>query len=969
MRRLSIFLFTVLLTVGSWSILNAQGNYYKKYHINATFDGLEALPSGWASRTGNDAVFRNGGVAVREGIMALSGSGSGTRGIDIVFPTPQSNEVIGQSDTWFLEFDWIINGAAVGPKNALGLLISGSNSQTVNNGTTWYVDGIFGLYAFGDGFLHYMNLDPQGPENDLTEDPNDFYGPAIGSGDYPGFTRAGADATVAATVNASTLTEVAYATGKTYHITAELDFANQKVVNLTVTDKDDAANTQTFTDHAFLAPSLAGSAATVAVEDRVVNDLAMISAVNTRSTANGLGNGSNAALDVYLDNIDVYYLEPSQGIADVTINYKDRDGIQAKAPRVAINEQVSTVYSLITTDKEGFLEGTDYFAYDAEATHLANAGKGSNDGESVVVELNTGGSLDVIFKRTPITNGEYVWTGANGFNWNELEGNFSVSGGAAISYQPGNSVAFSDAAVLNKDIQLTTNLNLGEGDFTIAAEGYAFSGSGRVTGSGTLLIDAPTILALDNRLEGGALISTADPIQIKHAGAAAKFETTLPSVQLDLEPAAVFSTPINGNGGALSLSLLSDNTYSPGITGFSTVNINISNPGRAVSNNWSSPFTSVFEDGTVVNIRDIRESGALSATYAVSNTSLVTAKVNLGDNTRLIHNGTPADGATTSVKIGELSGTTESSLEGNSVGANRTIEWVVGGLNTDAVFNGRITPQLTKEPSRHSGDKVVYERLTVEGDTVWYLKAPLKLKKEGTGKWTVNGDLFFEGDITVAGGTLVLGANVDPLITQINVDAGTLHSNNVVIQSYINVNNATLSGSVIDAYGVALTNSTLKLNVNSFTDGDYDKIISQGDFTLIPPIGDEERNILDITVNAAIAGERIQLIEVQGVPGGTFDKVFVNGKDITDNTEDTPGAEFVWVGIDEDQQVAVCELLSLINKEGSGIDSQTAEKTVKAIQYYDLTGRPTTKEAKGFVIQKITYTDNTQAVQKSIINN
>ncbi|MDR1120801.1 MAG: hypothetical protein LBM08_07765 [Dysgonamonadaceae bacterium] len=963
MRRLSIFLFTVLLTVGSWSILNAQtGEVYKKHHFEESFDGLEALPAGWASRNGNDAIFRSGGIAVGDGIVALSGSGSGTRGIDIVFPTPQSNEAIGQSDTWFIEFDWIINGAYLGPRNALGLLVSGSNSQNVNNGTTWYADGIFCLYAFGDGFLHYLNLDPQGPLNETTDDPNDYYGPAITSGQYPGFNRANEDATIVATINESTLTEVACATGKTYHITAELNFATQKVVNLTITDKVDATNTQTISDQAFLAPSLAGSEATVAVEDRVVTDLAIISAVNTR--ASNAGNGASAALDVYLDNIDVYYLEPSQGIADVTINYKDRDGIQAKAPRVAINEQVSTIYYLTTTDKEGFLEGNDYFAYDAEATYAAN-----NNGESVVVAAE-GSSLNVIFKRTPITNGEYVWTGANGFNWNELEGNFSVSGGAAISYQPGNSVAFSDAAVLNKDIQLTTILNLGEGDFTIAAEGYAFSGSGRVTGSGTLLIDAPTILALDNRLEGGALINTADPIQIKHAGAAAKFETTLPSVQLDLEPAATFSTPINGNGGALSLSLLSDNTYSPAITGFSTVNINISNQGRAASNNWSSPFTSVFEDGAVVNIRDIRESGALSATYAVSNTSLVTAKVNLGDNTRLIHNGTPAEGATTSIKIGELSGTAESSLEGNSVGsAGRTIEWVVGGLNTDAVFNGRITPQLTKEPARHNGDKVEYERLTVEGDTVWYLKAPLKLKKEGTGKWTVNGDLFFEGDITVAGGTLVLGANVDPLITQVNVEAGTLHSNNVVIQSYISVNNATLSGSVIDAYGVALTNSTLKLNVNSFTDGDYDKIISQGDFTLIPPLSDEESNILDITVNAATAGEKIQLIEVEGVPGGTFDKVFVNGKDITDNTEDTPGAEFVWVGIDEDQQVAVCELLSLINKEGSGIGSQTAEKTVKAIQYYDLTGRPTTKEAKGFVIQKITYTDNTQDVQKLIINN
>lgn len=957
-------LLLVILAASSINLLSAQipAGYYKKYHIDQNFTGLEAIPSGWTIAT---TIFRSGGASVAEGVIKTTGSGSGSRGVDIVIPTPQSNTIIGQpaDNTWYFEMDWIVNGATLGPKNALGLLVSGSKSVNLTNATTYYMDGIFGLYVFGDGFLHYTNMDPMGPtkleiDPAFTGDPLERFGTPIVSGQYPGFNRGASTAALAATINTSTATTVTYAAGKSYHITAILNFTTQKVVKLIIKDNADTLNTQTIEDKPFLAPTMGGSASTVAVEQRVVTDLAVISGVNTR--ASNAGNGSNAALNVYYDNLQIYRPELSLGQADVTINYKDRQGNTAKASRVLSKLEISTIYNLLSSDKVGFIEGTDYFAYDADATHAANTGKGNNDGESVVV--NNGASLDVVFKKSPMTAGTYVWTGAAGLNWSELEDNFSVAGSAAMSFQNGNGVAFSNAAATNKDIQIPANVNLGAGNFAVSAAGYTFSGVGRLTGTGALTIDAPTAIGVDNRLEGGAVINTSEPVYIKHASAASKYATTLGNIALKLEPKAAFTAPITGNGGVLNIDMISENTYTPVITGFSTVNLNLAQIGKASNNAWTSPFTSVIADANVtLNVRNILNQDTLPMTYAVAPTSLAKVKVNLGDNTRIIHNGTPGAGATISVKIGELSGTAKSSLEGNSVvSTDRTIEYEVGALNTDAVFDGRILPQLTKYPSRHAGTELFFDS-KVPGDTTWYIPSPLKLKKVGTGSWTVNGDILLGGDITVKGGTLALGGKVASSVTQIKVDtAAVLKTKNIIAETGIAVNIGTLAGG-LTANSISLTGSTLKMNVNSFADGDFDKVVTIGDMSTIAAVSAANKNLLDITVKSATANAKIKIIEVLGNADVTFDSIYVNGVEIKANTIETPGAKFVYKW---NEATNSGELTSLTTF--TGLKQIAADKVVKDVLYFNAAGQLVGKDAQGFIIRKTMFTDGTQLIEKAI---
>ncbi|HET9570317.1 MAG TPA: hypothetical protein VFP20_02785 [Bacteroidales bacterium] len=966
----TLFWLLVFMAANSISLLKAQvpAGYYKKYHIDQNFNGLEAFPLGWEKRTAATAIFRGGDALVGTDVLKTSGSGSGNRGVDVFFPSPQSNTIIGQpaDSIWYLEMDWVINGATLGARNALGLMVSGSHNQNINVDATYYADAIFGLYVFGDGFLHYMNIDQQGPLRSeilgtaWTGDPTERYGPAISSGAFPSFKRSNTSATVSAQINASTLTSVTYAAGKTYHLTAIMNFSTQKVMKLIIADKADPLNADTIEDKAFLAPTLVGTAPTIPVEQRLVKDVAIISGINTRSSY--AGNGSNANLNVYYDNIQIYRPELSLGQADVTINYKDRLGNLAKAPRVVPSQEISTIYSLLMSDKAGFIEGSDYFAYDATATHTANAGKGNNDGESVVV--NTNASIDVIFKKSPMTIGTYTWTGANGFNWSELDDNFSVSGGAAQSFQNGNGAAFSNVDATNKEVQIPANLNLGVGDFAVSAAGYSFSGTGRLEGTGSLLISAPTTIGIDNRLTGGAIINTAEPVQINHASAATKYVTTLGNVYLKLNPSAAFSAPITGNGGILNIDAMAEYVYSSPITKFSTVNFNLANVGKASNNNWTNPITSIFTDSNVVvNVRDISNQDTLPMTYAVAPTSVALAKVNLGDDTRLIHNGTPGAGSTISVKIGELSGTAKSSLEGNSVvSTDRTIEFAIGGLNTNAVFNGRILPQRTKYPSRHAGTELVFEPETTPGDTTWYIPSPLKLKKVGKGSWTVNGEMLFGGDINVVGGTLVLGNKVAPTVTQIKVDtAATLVVKNIKAESIISVNIGTLSGAV-NANSISLTGSTLKMNVNSFADGDYDKIVTVGDMTTIAAVSAKDLNILDITVKAAAPNQKIKLIEVLGNADVTFNKIFVNGEDITLNTPETVGAKFVYSW---NAATAAGELTSLTTI-ATGLDQVATQKAIKSVQYFNATGKVVGMDAQGFLIKKTTYVDGTQSIQKMI---
>lgn len=919
MRKINTFLLLIaFLAAGSWGILNAQipDGYYKKYHINQNFDGLEALPTGWSTRNGTDAIFKYASThQLQEDKLNVSGSGNRC-GIDVLFPSPQSNGVIGQPDNniWHVELDWTVNGAMLSSRNAVGLLFSGSNNQNLNDGAQWYVDGIFGLYIFGDGYLHYMNMDMYGPlKSEIFEywsgDPNERFGSALTSGDWPAFNRAHVNMDTVIIINASTKTNIAYAEGKTYHILAELNFATQKVVKLVITDKDDLQNTQTFENHDFLAPSLAGSSYEVAVEDRVVTDLSVIASIGTRSS--NAGNGNTANFNVSFDNIEIYYPELSLGQTNVTINYKDYQGNEVKLPRVVENLEISTVYNLLLSDKVGFTDNIDYFAYDNSATHTANADKGSGDGESVIVA--EGASLDVIFKRTPITAGEYVWTGQKEF-WNEIDDAFTTDGTNSIAYQPGNSVAFSKTDALIKEITLDEVADLGAGNLTVSAADYILKGTGSLSGTGTLVVNTSTTIGVINNLEGGVELN-AGTLEITNSNAGNKYIVTDGTT---LKPTGISSfnnAPIEGFGGTFNFAAASNIAYTSAISGLDTINYELFVPGRLVdytysqmpryNNNVSTAFVNVFtqlEDTTA---------------YFGTTTNYADAKVKLNDSVIMVYSENPPGNTTgATVSIGELSGTAGSVLAGAAL---RIVNYRIGGLNTDAVFEGSINPRGSGTPA-------------------------LNLYKEGKGTWTLTansenwsgGSLYVHDGTLIVDGTLGSGASLTELAV---ADSATLSGNGYIATASASIAGA-LTGNLNFGGSVSFSSAAvMKIEV----DGEVsDGITVQGDIYY--------GGKLEVTVkNEPTETTSYKIVDAQGLYLDIGDYGFETVSFPSDNWS------FDW------------ETGTLIYTKQVSVPNYNADKEIKSVEYFDAVGKQVSEGTLGVVIEKVTYTDGTTSTSKRFL--
>jgi hypothetical protein len=1018
MKKLFYFILSVVvMTGGNWSMANAQ-QYYKKQFIEEDFNEIETLPGGWSVKTNTSSATysnlgRNGGIAVSGQMLAFSGNGSGTRGAELVLPSTSTASFGYPADSiWNIEFDWTIltTAASLSERNAFAIIFSGSGGIATNDANGWYVPGIFGFYVYkNEGKIHYMNLDRDGlPKraDDGSLIPGETNGHAFLAGNSQSWRRATSskDETgdvapfgSADSLNLSSATDVVAALGGTYHITAKIDFkvASQKVLSMTITDLSNPENTATIGEQAFLAPTFAGSAATVTQENRIVTDLSVLSVINTRSS-NG-GNGNNAQLSGSgIDNLEIYILKESSGQANATVNYKDQDGNEAKAARVEQNLEIGEFFNLISSDKERFTNNGNYYAYNEEATHAANAAKGAG-GESV--EVAAGGvSLDVIFKKTAVTSGTYIWTGASGPNWDELQANFSVNNGAAIGYQTGNAVEFSKTDAANKEVLVAGIMDMGDKNITISAPDYSLLGTGRITGTGVTNVDVGATLGFDNRLDGGAAINTTSPVIIKHRAAAKTYKPTVANATIQMQTPAgreePVPLPITGANETLNIIIDSVAPHTLTVTGAPTVNIRLNQAGRMNNTRWLTAFYSgsKFEKGTQVNVTSGVTDYQLPTGFGVAGSTgtntggvLDSVKVNLGDNVRIVrdyneNNAVPENASHSVINIGELTGSASSYLEGGWVDG-RTMAYRVGSLGTDAVFNGSIRP---------------YQTYTAATDTTTEVfgasTSSIGIIKVGTGSWTINGTITFPDNlnlktmysyITVQQGKLILNNEV-----YFPVNDTTLHAINVKTDAILELNDDIIApafsaieltvdsagtlichGGRLGAYfvnlrgtiegGAILTNrlssfesATIKLKANSFTEGDYEQIETEGDIEVIG-------GTLDVTVESATQGTKAQLFKCNGNPSFGFSKILVNGEDITENTADTPDAKCYF---DPDMG----ELVALM--DFTGINKIDVNKEIKFIRYYDLLGRPVMKDAKGIVIRKITYTDDTHGVQKVFVS-
>jgi hypothetical protein len=363
------------------------------------------------------------------------------------------------------------------------------------------------------------------------------------------------------------------------------------------------------------------------------------------------------------------------------------------------------------------------------------------------------------------------------------------------------------------------------------------------------------------------------------------------------------------------------------------VNLVLGVAGR-ISSDYSSKWIGTFPDNAQVSVT---QSIDTLARFAV-NTNIQTAKVSLGDKVSLVRHYNEVSGGTDTLKVGELNGTAGSFIEGGFVGG-RKVTYAFGYLNTDAEFAGQIRPY------HHPKDSVT--------------NSDLMIHKVGTGRWTLSGNSpdFNGSAVEVVEGTLAIGGVLGTAgenSTYINVRTGaTLQSNGATLGAFQTgiYNGATLAGGVTIAGGLYVEpDATIKLHVRNFTD--FDVVTVAGDVTFD---GDA---ILDITVDAATAGAKAKLFNVDGSLEGAFAKIFVNGVNITTNKADTPNAKFVWHA-----DTAELEALSTF----TGVADVTPQKEIQSIIYYNVSGIQVTEHTPGIQIRKITYTDGTVEAVKTVV--
>jgi len=220
------------------------------------------------------------------------------------------------------------------------------------------------------------------------------------------------------------------------------------------------------------------------------------------------------------------------------------------------------------------------------------------------------------------------------------------------------------------------------------------------------------------------------------------------------------------------------------------------------------------------------------------------AAIELNDNVSMLY----VRSADVTIQIGELSGTAGSQLGAGGEGSN-TITWVVGGLNTNAEFQG----QITNRQFKNSG-------------------ATASIVKTGTGNWTLSNANTFSGTTEIQGGILTI-TNTSGYATgsgDVFVRSGGALRGNGSIAGRLTVENQSSvsigTGSEIDVMTIDndvefQPGSFLSVKINPF-DKTADKLVVNGHLRLG---GILYVNTLDI--GAYAPGENYQVLDADSASG------------------------------------------------------------------------------------------------------
>ena len=334
-----------------------------------------------------------------------------------------------------------------------------------------------------------------------------------------------------------------------------------------------------------------------------------------------------------------------------------------------------------------------------------------------------------------------VWKGlAGGAAWDLATAGLWQNGAATDTFFNFDAVTFDDTAATGL-VSITSpaaprTLVVNNSSLAYTFSGEAITGSTQLVknGSGTLTL-SPTSPAINTYtggtlLNAGTIVLATDYANSNALGTGPVTfgnSTTLTmynNISGDNTAAFGFVVP---TGVTATLNADSRVTLTGPLTGAGTLNLRVPYVRTNITGDWSA-----FSGR--INVSTDADGGEFRFGTNYSYPGFPAAAISLPDRVSALYLGIISSGAGTTIDLGEISGTSLSSLKGGPTGG-RSLTYRIGGRNTDAVFAGAITEQAT-------------------GDLT-------SIVKTGAGSWTIAGPATHAGSTTVEQGTLRVSGSIN----------------------------------------------------------------------------------------------------------------------------------------------------------------------------------------------------------------
>lgn len=368
-------LFTLMAVIAVTSFFTAKADWVKNVSL-ANFDFTTGTTSPFTTANSNLSGNNVGAPTILNGYMYTAAGGSGGRGTKITNMT----EVAERADTVHYEFDWNpykVTGQAnstgtsgIEPASYGVCIVRGSNDSIVFG--LWYerwslkegskYNTADGTEPLGD--IHLMNLSTDEfnpiPAKIVTRTVNSvetsYYTNTLVPFAMLDPTSASFYAVKCDSINKSTNLGPTFKMNRWYHVKAEIDFVNKKIISFTISENGaETENKKSYTDLPFV--------------NTGALDASRLEIASTRGKQEGgTGNGINCDYEQRFDNIDIYTVRQVAEAASVTVRYKDEAGIEIKNSRTVTNLEVNTVFTAIAADKINIVYNEEYYLYDETAS-------------------------------------------------------------------------------------------------------------------------------------------------------------------------------------------------------------------------------------------------------------------------------------------------------------------------------------------------------------------------------------------------------------------------------------------------------------------------------------------------------------------------------------------------------------------------------------------------------------------------